>query len=485
MQADTPAIDAPKVLLVEMPGVKLPRSQREVTPDACPTSSVAGACQKPLRRDGLSTGRFHLGWFLGNSFGVHGWNQPWGGTPERDWMLPDLHIEMARALERACFDFLLLEDSLFVPDSYGASTEFYLARALRAPKNDPLPLVPLIAQATQRLGIVPTISTSFYPPFLLARLMATLDHMSKGRVGCNFVTSTAARAAQNFGLDEHIEHDARYDMADEFVDVASQLWASWEADAIPDDPARGVFADHAKVRPIDFKGRFYTSRGPLNTARPPQGRPVLVQAGSSPQGRHFAAKHMDAVIAAAGDVAEMKAFRADMRARVAAQGRDPDRCKILFVFTPTLGETNDEARQRADRRQERRARFPEEALAQMASLTDIDFAQFDLDAPVQELTTNGQQGTLKRFMAQGATLREIASNYRFGFEDAVGTPDHVAGIMAEVMEEVGGDGFMVSGPVTRRYVAEITDGLVPALQRRNLVRTRYAFDQFRDNLLEF
>lgn len=427
---------------------------------------------------------FHLGWFLGNSFGVHGWNQPWGGAPEADWAQPDLHVDMARALERACFDFLLMEDSLFVPDNYGSSTEFYLSRALRAPKNDPLPLVPLIAQATQRLGIVPTISTSFYPPYLLARLMATLDLMSKGRVGCNFVTSTAARAAQNFGLDEHIDHDTRYEMADEFVSVITQLWASWDADAIVAD-GDGVFVDHAKVRPIDFKGRFFTSRGPLNTARPPQGKPVLVQAGGSPQGQDFAAKHMDAVIAAAGTIPEMKAFRADLRTRLVAHGRDPDTCKVMFVFTPTLGETNEEAETRAERRQERRRRFPEDALAQMASLTDIDFAQFDLDAPVQELTTNGQQGTLARFMKQGRTLREIAAKYRFGFEDAVGTPDRVAGIMGEVMQEVGGDGFMVSGPVTRRYVAEVTDGLVPALRRRGLVRTGYGSEQFRDNLLEF
>ena len=126
---------------------------------------------------------------------MHGWNQPWGGTLARDWTQPDMHVELARALERACFDLLLLEDSAFVPDSYGASMKFALNRAARVPKNDPLPLVPLLAQATTRLGFVPTVSTSFYPPFLLARLIATLDLMSKGRVGCNFVTSTSARAA--------------------------------------------------------------------------------------------------------------------------------------------------------------------------------------------------------------------------------------------------------------------------------------------------
>jgi FMN-dependent oxidoreductase (nitrilotriacetate monooxygenase family) len=433
----------------------------------------------------LAAKPFHLGWFLGNSFGVHGWNQPWGGTGGEDWAQPDLHIEMARALERACFDYLLLEDSLFVPDNYGGSMEFYLARALRVPKNDPLPLVPLLAQATRRLGIVPTISTSFYPPYLLARLIATLDLMSKGRVGCNFVTSTSERAAQNFGLDSHLEHDLRYEMADEFVALVTQLWSSWDADAIVMDRAAGVFVDHTKVRPIDFKGRFFTSRGPLNTARPPQGRPVLVQAGGSPQGRQFAARHMDSVIAAVSTIGEMKTFRADLRQRVTAAGRDPDSCKVFFVIAPTLGETNAEALERSKRRQAHREAFPELALAQMGSLTDIDFSTFDIDAPIGELTTNGQQGTLKRFLAQGKTLREIAHNYRYGFEDLVGTPEHVAGAMAEVMQEVGGDGFMFSGLVTRRHVAEITDGVVPALQRLGLVRTAYEHEHFRDNLMAF
>ena len=429
---------------------------------------------------------FHLGWFLGNSFGVHGWNQQWGGSGGADWAQPDLHIELAKALERACFDYLLLEDSLFVPDNYGNSMEFYLARALRAPKNDPLPLVPLLTQATRHLGIVPTISTSFYPPYLLARLIATLDLMSKGRVGCNFVTSTAERAAQNFGLETHLEHDLRYEMADEFVDLVTKLWASWEPDAIVMDREAGVFADHTKVHAVNFKGRFFSSRGPLNTARPPQGRPVLVQAGGSPQGQQFAAKHMDSVIAAVSTVGEMKTFRTDLRQRLVAEGRDPASCKVMFVSSPTLGETNDEAQARFRRRQAGREAAPELTLAQMGSLTDIDFSTFDLDAPIGELSTNGQQGTLKRFLAQGQTLREIAANYRYGLEDAVvGTADHVAGVMAEVMEEVGGDGFMFSGLVTRRFVAEIADGVVPALQRRGLVRTAYEHEHFRDNLLAY
>ena len=427
---------------------------------------------------------FHMGWFLGNSFGVHGWNQAWGGTAARDWYKPDLQLDLARALERACFDFLLLEDSVFVPDTYGASTEFYLKRALRAPKNDPMPLVPLLTQATRHLGIVPTASTSFYPPYLLARLIATMDLMSEGRVGCNFVTSTAERAAQNFGLETHLEHDLRYEMAEEFVEVALRLWSSWDADALPMDPERG-FADHTKVRAIDFKGRFFASRGPLNTARPSHGKPVLVQAGSSPQGRKFAAQHMDCVLAAYSTVAEMKAFRAGMRRRLVAAGRDPDGCKIMFVIAPTLGETNAEAEERFRRRQAAKEASPELVLAGMASLTDIDFSTFDLDAPIGQLTTNGQQGTLKQFLSQGATLREIARNYRYGMDELVGTPDAVAGALAEIAEEVGGDGFMVTGPLTRRYLTEITDGLAPALQRRGLMRIAYAHARFRDTLLEF
>ncbi len=459
---------------------------------SAPVSPVCGLVRRlhrgRIRRAELgivAANPFHLGWFLGNSYGVHGWKQPWSGTDAQDWSKPDLHIDLARACERASFDFLLLEDSVFVPDQYGASRDFYLERALRAPKNDPLPLVPLLAQATSRLGIIPTISTSFYPPYLLARLIATLDLMSDGRVGCNFVTSTATAAARNFGLESHIEHDLRYEMAEEFVEVVTRLWDSWEPDAIVMDRERGMFVDPAKVKAIDFKGRFYSSTGPLNTARPAQGRPVLVQAGTSPQGQKFAARHMDAVLCAASTVSEMKAFRATLRARIAEAGRDPDACKIFYVVTPTVAESQAEADERVQRRQAGRNAAPDVALAMMASLTDIDFSQFDIDAPIGELTTNGQQGTLKRFVKQGGTLREIAQNYRYAYEDLVGTPDTVAAQMAEVMQEIGGDGFVFQGSLSRRYLAEITDGLAPALQRRGLVRTGYEHAHFRDNLFAF
>jgi FMN-dependent oxidoreductase (nitrilotriacetate monooxygenase family) len=430
---------------------------------------------------------FHLAWFLGNTFGVHDWTGMWSGAGAREWNKPDFQIDLARALERACFDYLLMEDSSFVPDDYGGSTEYYLRNASRVPKNDPIPLVPLLAQATRHLGIVTTITTTFYPPFLAARLFATLDHMSNGRAGANLVTATAGRAAQNYGYDRHVEHHRRYEMAAEFASAMKALWDTWEEDAVLADRQAGVFVDPSKVRAANFQGEFFKTRGPLNTSPGPQHYPVLTQAGTSPQGRALAAKHADSVLASFDTVEGMKAFRKDVRERLVAEGRDPDSCKILFVVSPTVADTSQEAHARYARRHERVLQHPEGGLAQMASLTEIDFSKMDMDAPLEELTTNGQQGTLARFFASGRTLREIVATYHFGYEDLVGTPDEVAARLGEVMDEVGGDGVLISaaGAMNRRYVIEITDGLVPALQRRGLTRTAYGSNTLRGNLLDF
>lgn len=429
-----------------------------------------------------------MGWFVGGGFSVHGWNDQWGGSSGRDWMKGGLILDLARALERSCFDYLLLEDSSFVPDDYGQSSEIYLKNALRVPKHDPLPLVPLVAQATDRLGIIPTVSTSFYPPFLLARLIATLDYLSDGRVGCNLVTSTSSRAAQNFGLPSHIEHDTRYEMADEFIEVVRRLWDSWEADAVVADPETGVYVDPDKVHAINFEGKFFKSRGPLNSMPPLQRHPVIAQAGGSAQGRALAAKNADTVLGSSRSVAEMKAFRDDIRRRAEENGRNPDDCKVLFLVNPVLGETTAEAQDRRDRRKQRAQEHVELSLAGLASLTEIDFSTFDLDAPLGSVATNGQQGTLAQFARDGEnlTLRELASSFSLSFGDLVGAPADVASQMEEIMDEVGGDGFLISaGRVNRRYISEITDGLMPVLQRRGLTRTEYAYDQFHQNLLEF
>jgi FMN-dependent oxidoreductase (nitrilotriacetate monooxygenase family) len=415
------------------------------------------------------------------------WRGPWGDGGD-DWS-GDFYVEMARALERARFDYMIIEDKLMVSDAYGGTMEADLRHGVN-PKHDPVPLAVLVAAATTRLGVVATMSTSFYPPFLLARLSATVDHIARGRFGWNIVTSGEDRSAQNFGLDKLYEHDERYDMATEYLELVCQLWDSWEPDAVVRDRDRGVYADHTKVHTIDFEGKYYRSRGPLNTVRSPQGRPALVQAGASPKGRAFAAKYGDSIIAAANGTTGMKAYRDDIRARMEAIGRKPDDCKVLFLVSPVLADTVEEAREKK-RRWMSDPLFIDYALTEISSITEIDFKQFDLDKPLPEVTTNGERGSLENFVkrGKGRSLRELVIDGGLGEAvELVGTPDSVAADMGKIMEQVGGDGFLITSPVmrlNRRYITEITDGLVPALRRRGLVRADYTYEQFKDNLLEF
>lgn len=216
---------------------------------------------------------------------------------------------------------------------------------------------------------------------------------------------------------------------------------------------------------------------------------MLCQAGASPKGREFAAKYADTIVAPGTTLEQMKAYRADVRARIGAHGRKPDDCKILFLIAPVVGETVDEALER-DAGWASDPAHIEYILAEISSITEIDFSQFDLDQPLPEVTTNGERGTLEHFAKRGSgkTLRELAIGGLSDSIDLIGTPGSVADKMGEVMEEVGGDGFLITSPVmrlNRRYITEITDGLVPALQRRGLTRTDYTFEQFRDNLQEF
>jgi FMN-dependent oxidoreductase (nitrilotriacetate monooxygenase family) len=300
-------------------------------------------------------------------------------------------------------------------------------------------------------------------------------------------------AAQNFGLKKLPPRDLRYEMAEEYMEVVNKLFASWDHDAVVLDREAGVYADHSKVRPIHHEGKFFSVRGPLNTVPSPQHRPVYVQAGGSPRGRDFAARHADSIISVASGVESMKAFRDDIRARAAAAGRDPNSIKVLFCVTPVLGETHDEAREK-QRRMVSAPHFVNDILGSISAITEIDFAQFDLDQPLPGyLKTNGEQGSLDKFQqwGSGKTLRELVVGGAGGLVSSVelvGTPDEVAERMGAVMAEVGGDGFLITTPVlrvSRRTIIEIADGLVPALQRRGLVRRAYAHETLRDNLLEF
>jgi FMN-dependent oxidoreductase (nitrilotriacetate monooxygenase family) len=433
---------------------------------------------------------FHLAWFT--NFTPYAWEGQWAPYGPTDWT-GAFNIEMAQALERACFDYIIFEDACMIPDAYGGTIEAPLKHGSPSPKHDPVPLATLIAANTKRLGVVATMSTSFYPPWLLARLCSTIDHIAQGRFGWNIVSSAEDRAAQNFGMDSLPEHDLRYDMADEYYDLVCQLWDSWEPDALVIDRESHTYADFKKVHPIDFVGKFYRSQGTLNTAPSPQGRPVFVQAGASPRGREFAARSADSIIAIAAGVEGMKAYRDDVRARMERIGRDPDSCKVLFMITPILGSTDAEAQAESERMMEVPGFF-EQSLVGISGITEIDFSQYPLDEPLPELTTNGERGSLNKFVTGNGdgtvkTLRQlIIENARGRCVELIGTPDTVAEKMGEVMEAVGGDGFLISrqGPGrTRKYIAEITDGLVPALQRRGLTRTEYQYEHFRDNLRAF
>ena len=431
--------------------------------------------------------KFHLAWFL--NYVADEWNGTWGDGAKD--FTGDFYVEMAQSLERACFDYILIEDKLMVSTAYDGTMKYDLKHGVN-PKFDPVPLAVAMLLATKRLGVCATMSSSFYPPFMLARLASTVDHMSRGRFGWNLVTSAEDRAAQNFGLDRLYEHDERYNIAEEFVEVVTKLWDSWEPDAVVRDHETGTLVDHTKVHTIDFEGKYFKSRGPLNTARSPQGWPAIAQAGASVPGRELASRYADTIVAPANGIEAMKAYREDIRDRMAGHGREPDDMQVLYIVAPILGDTHEEAVAKKHR-WHNDPLYLEYQLAEISSITEINFAEFDLDEPVPaDISTNGERGALESFLSRGRdkTLRELVTGNGMGGGnlDFTGTPDEVAEKMIEVMDGVGGDGFLITSPVmrlNRRYITEITDGLVPALQKRGAARTVYDHEMLRDNLRAF
>jgi FMN-dependent oxidoreductase (nitrilotriacetate monooxygenase family) len=428
---------------------------------------------------------FHLGWFL--NYRAQGWNEPFSGSIGSNWTKPDLFVDLAHSAERAGFDYMMFEDGYYVPDIWKGNNRYFLSRAQHAPKHDPMTLLPILAQQTKHLGLIATMATPFYPPYLAARLMSSLDHLSDGRIGVNLVTAHTVRAAQNYGYDEHFEHDTRYEMADEWITLVKALWDSWEPDAVLNDLESGVYVDGDKVHTIDFEGKYYRSRGPLNTMPSPQGHPVICQAGGSPAGKNLAAAHADTVIAQVDGVEQMKAFRDDMSERLIAFGRKPTDLKVLYWVTPIVAETDDDAFARDAAIKAKAAVDIEAKLAGMSWYSDIDFSKYDLDSPLPEVENNGGVASLAHAIGADPTLtlREIASKPARFAVDLVGSPDRVASIMCEAMDECGGDGYFIGGSATRKFIAEITDGLAPELRRRGAIRDGYEHEHLRDNLLAF
>ena len=345
---------------------------------------------------------FHLGWFLVGSH-AQAWGLPWSGNNGKNWSKPDLYVDLIRAMERACMDFVLLEDHAHVFDRYQGSMELTLKHAVSAPRLDPIVMSAVLAQATSRIGIIPTVNIFASAPYHTARQVGTLDQVSNGRMGWNMVTGSSDRAAQNYGLEKMIEHDKRYEMAaEEYIEVVNGLWDTWEPGAIVTDPDSGVFADHTKVRRLDHVGKYFSSRGPLNSGPAAQGRPVMAQAGNSDAGRTVGATYADTVIAAEDSVEKMKNFRQDMRARMAAAGRDPDECKVMFITSVLVGATPREVEAKLELREALHARRAEISVAMLSSFADIDFGAFPLDEPLgeREFAFEGPRNVVGRFLTR-------------------------------------------------------------------------------------
>lgn len=412
---------------------------------------------------------FGLGWFTyfgpGEWEGEHaspGAGVPWDGA---------FHVEVARVLDAAGFDFVLFEDSLVVSEQHGGSRATCLATGTRAPRNDPAPLAAVIGAATEQLGVVVTLSTLAYPPFLLARLVSTLDSLCGGRFGWNIVTSSDQGEAHNLGLPALPPHEQRYAMAEEHLAAVGALLESWEADAVVMDRATHVHTDHTRVHQVDFTGRWYSTRGPLNTAPSPQRRPAYLQAGGSPAGRAFAARHADAVLAVANGPAAMREQRADLRARAAAAGRDPDELAVYFLVAPVLGASSAAARARLEEATASPA-FLETTLMRFGAYTGVDFSAYPLDEPLPALSSQDSQGTLEKFTQPGSgkTLRRLAVEAGPNTSlELVGTPQQVADALHGAVEQGCADGFLITTPFHRLsldYVREIAEDLVPLLHGR-------------------
>jgi long-chain alkane monooxygenase len=432
--------------------------------------------------------KFHLGYFT--KFGATSWP---GDDKEfgSDWIDGTYHKELAKKLEAAKFDFVFFEDSLMVSDRYGNSMDLDLKNAILAPKHDPIPLLPVMAQDTSHIGLIATASTTFYPPYLLARLLSTVDSLTKGRAGWNMVTSSEKNAAMNFGLDKLLPPNERYDIADEFVELVKKLWDSWEEGALVANPDTGVYVDHTKVHTINFEGKHFRSRGPLNTVRSPQGYPVLAQAGASERGRQFSSKNAEVVLGMmTGGIPGMKAYREDIRRRAEAQGRNPDDIKVLFLTPVNIVPEGVEPREMTAA--EKQAAF-EHNIVMTSSSLDIDFSKYDLDAvPVpQDIEAAGGHTSALESIKQagrehGLSLRAMFSEGRGASGmDFSGTPQQVAEKMMAVMDEVGGDGFLIEGSGYNRQLPELLNGVIPALQKAGAVRTEYKGKTLREILREF
>lgn len=383
---------------------------------------------------------------------------------------------IARTLERGCFDMLFFADSYTLHDRYQDSPDAAIRYAVQYPRLDPLPLIPMLSRVAPNLGFGVTASTTFLPPYWLARNMATIDHLTDGRMGWNVVTSYSRSEAQNFGMDDIPEHDLRYDIADEYMDVCNKLWASWEEDAIIMDREAGIYADPKKVHRINHEGKYFKSRGPLCVPRTPQGRPVIIQAGSSPRGLKFAAQHADVIFAVPNSSGGAAKHRKAINAAIAEAGRSRDDVKVIWGITPVVGES--EAEVKAKREAILANIHPEAALVLLSGHLNYDLSTWPKDRPLSELEVSGVQAFAR---AQNYTVEEYARRMAEGSGNLMdGTATQIVDRMEDLYEQTEGDGFMIVTHALPSSVDDFVDLVVPELQRRGHFREKYGARILRD-----
>ena len=418
---------------------------------------------------------------------VGSWRHP---ASMSDFLTPEYYQRIARTLEDGFFDMAFFDDRLAMPDIYGDDHRETVAHGVRAVKMDPATILMTMAAATTRLGLGTTYSTTYYEPFHVARLFATIDLMTKGRAAWNVVTSLNDSEAHNFGRDEHLEHDLRYDRADEFMEVVLGHWDSWEDDALILDKANDRFADPDKVHRLDYKGKFFKSKGPLPVPRSAQGHPVILQAGASGRGMTFAARWAELVFAAYPNLEAGKKTYATFKRAIGDAGRDPNQVKVAPAVKFVVGESEQHAQDKLALAAS--TARPIDGLALLCEVLNVDFAARPYEKPFtdEELAAQGWHGLRDRVISMSGKKNPSVRDFvevsgrgtvREG-PNFVGTPTQVADQMEEWFTSGACDGFVIQALHIPGSYEDFVRLVVPELQRRGLHRTAYTGYTLREHL---
>jgi FMN-dependent oxidoreductase (nitrilotriacetate monooxygenase family) len=419
--------------------------------------------------------QMHLGVFvLGTGNHSAGWRYEGAATSNNELAVIE---EIGRIAERGRFDLLFISDGLVMDPGDHPS---FLCRF------EPTTLISVLSASTSHIGLGATVSTSFNEPYNVARIFASIDHLSRGRAAWNVVTSAQVRAALNFSRDQHMEHELRYEVAQEFVDVVKGLWDCWEDGAIVADKATGRYIDPARVRPLNHKGRFFQVKGPINMARCPQGHPVIIQAGGSPSGLELAARTADVVFSVVQELGAAKAAYADLKGRMAKYGRTADQLAVLPGVMPIIGQSEAEAREKLSLLQSWLT--PTNAATLVSGRIGYDVSGYPLDGPVPAPPPGEGGRTFHQVLYETArrenmTLRDLynLTAAARGHWVLCGTPGHIADTLEEWFVEGAADGFNILPPYFPGAFADFVDLVVPELQRRGLFRREYQGTSLRDH----